>query len=502
MRYRDLRFRPRPALQTPPDRVGVAPHVERAIADAAMMEEIGHAAPLALRDQIIFLLTAATEVEHSLLVQYLYAAYSLETDPARFVGPDLTQAVRLTGKAAGWQEKIAKTAQEEMGHLMTLQNVLRLLGGPLNFEREVFPFRSQFYPFHFILEPLTKTSLAKYIAAEMPEHPDPQVMSEYQRRTILQRAELGTNGLPINRVGALYQTLIELVRMLPEEDFVLDDANHDESRLKLSYEADADSWGASGDLNPFNGVKLILATKSSVVDALTVIARQGEGTMATAAQPESHFERFLSIYLDSDFPDERDEPVSWFAARPVPTNPNTSEASDPDPQQERILVPGRITNSTTLLWAQLFNVRYRMLLADLVHYLRLSSLDCVDARSKLNEYAFVEMLIGIKPLALRLTTLRQHADDSRGDFAVAGAPFELPYTLAMPLSEADRWRLHRDLLVASDHLIDAIRNTPSGSDPDDPVLKPIEDFDDGRRSFIAEQITQAVPTLVAIAGGS
>jgi len=63
-------------------------------------------------------------------------------------------------------------AEQEMGHLATIQNLLRAIGGPVNFEREHFPFRTEFYPFPFTLQPVTKDSLARYVATEMPDRPD------------------------------------------------------------------------------------------------------------------------------------------------------------------------------------------------------------------------------------------------------------------------------------------------------------------------------------------
>jgi hypothetical protein len=38
----------------------------------------------------------------------------------------------------------------------------------------------------------------------------------------------------------------------------------------------------------------------------------------------------------------------------------------------------------------------------------------------------------------------------------AGPPFELPYTLELPTRGANRWRAHRDLLMASIELLDGM----------------------------------------------
>jgi hypothetical protein len=94
------------------------------------------------------------------MVQYLYAAYLLG-------GPQVPQDKQQL--VNGWRRTLLDIAREEMGHLASVQNLLRFVGGPLNLEREDFPFRTGFYPFRFKLERLTKNSLAKYVYAEMPE---------------------------------------------------------------------------------------------------------------------------------------------------------------------------------------------------------------------------------------------------------------------------------------------------------------------------------------------
>lgn len=89
---------------------------------------------MADKDEFVFLLHTAAEIEHMLLVQYLYAAYSAIDGADR----DLLLAI----------------AREEMGHLMCIQNMLIALGAPLNFERQDYPF-NELYPFPFTLQPLS-----------------------------------------------------------------------------------------------------------------------------------------------------------------------------------------------------------------------------------------------------------------------------------------------------------------------------------------------------------
>ena len=82
---------------------------------------------------------------------------------------------------------------------------MRLIGAPLSFGRQDYPYQSDFYPFPFELEPLSITSLAKYIVAEMPENPTIPEIEE-----IKSLATKGNAGKAVNRVGKLYEAIIML----------------------------------------------------------------------------------------------------------------------------------------------------------------------------------------------------------------------------------------------------------------------------------------------------
>ena len=68
--------------------------------------------PLSLdvHQEAIYFLRCGAEIEHALLVQYLYGAYS----------------VAINGDAAlgDLQESVLEIAREEMGHLLTVQNLI------------------------------------------------------------------------------------------------------------------------------------------------------------------------------------------------------------------------------------------------------------------------------------------------------------------------------------------------------------------------------------------
>ena len=115
---------------------------------------------LSAHQYVILLLHIAAKIEQALMVEYLYAAYSL-------VGPQVP--AECQPKVAQWQEVILLgIAKEEMGRLMTVQNIPRCLGGPLNLDREDYPWDSELTPFPFRLEPLTLPALGRFIFAESP----------------------------------------------------------------------------------------------------------------------------------------------------------------------------------------------------------------------------------------------------------------------------------------------------------------------------------------------
>jgi hypothetical protein len=418
-------------------------------------------------DWTVFLLHTAAEIEHALMVQYLYAAYSLR-EKLPFQGPNVPSGA--LGLVREWRRTIRGIATEEMGHLITVQNLLRFIGGALNFEREDFPFRT-LYPFRFQLEPLTKSSLAKYVAAEMPKNPAGQ--SDELMREIVQRATGSAGGLNVNRVGPLYAelgTIFADPNKLSEGELFPDTAE--------SFQAKEEEWHGGGTI-----IVRALRSRYDAVKALDEIGEQGEGpgqpTDATAATAPSHFERFIRIYKAYPETDEVHGPVDWIPFLPVPTNPNTLNSPSSDP----LLEGGRITDPVSRLWAQLSNVRYRMLLLYLAHALCLEgepfSVPWRTMRGNLRDWAFLEMrgkslpwVAGLQGVSKRLVQLPLKAEVSSQERAAA-LPFELPYTLALPDRDPDRWRLHLALIKSARGLIEKIEEA-SGSDD---VLEELKEID-------------------------
>ncbi len=155
------------------------------------------------RLNLITLLRDAAEVEHALLVQYLYAAFSIKESYVSIRG-------------VGWNTRsdLMGIAVSEMKHLFEVNKLLALLGTGPNFGRSDFPFKTDIYPFEFHLEPFGLASLARYIAAEAPA--DPELPDPYDAAAWSDALRLLGPRNHVNRLGSLYGQLLEVAGTLED----------------------------------------------------------------------------------------------------------------------------------------------------------------------------------------------------------------------------------------------------------------------------------------------
>ncbi|MFI9009864.1 ferritin-like protein [Actinosynnema sp. NPDC053489] len=420
------------------------------------------------RDYTVMLLHVAAEIEHSLMVQYLFAAYTMG-------GPQVPGELRT--KVRRWQETILGIAKEEMGHLVTVQNLLTALGGPVNLDREDYPWGSDFYPFAFDLSPFGLDSLARYVVAESPAS-----WSDAEAEEIKKRAARAAGGQYVNRVGRLYHRIDEILK---RRHFLPDEVFHAET---LPYQASWDEWGRgytrgergqdAGNVPDVKSPELLVLrvfSRDSARAALREVGEQGEAPNASADEPSSHFNRFLGIYREvAALPRDQQALVS----RPVAPNPVTEHLLD---QWEEGYAAGErttnpITHPVAAPWAHLFNLRYRMLLTDVSHaFLLAGPVDnggVLTGRGALVHRAFAEMY-NLRAIAGRLVELPLTPEP---DGWCAGPPFEMPYSVELPHRDRDRWLLQRDLVEASQLLVEQFVKTGE-SHADDPYLLALRDSD-------------------------
>jgi len=402
-------------------------------------------------DKARILLETAAEVEHALLVQYLYAAFSLKnsqevSDPAQ------QSALR------DWPKVLLLIARQEMGHLMTAQNLLLAIRLRPNLEREDFPPRKDLYPFKLHLEPLSQRSLAKYVAAEAPQ--DPAGIDDI---IALATESAGT----IHRVGVIYG-LLGVVFSTEQSvtaggsgsdpwDMVLRRlaaAAHQQSAASswhlgddaidpqtLAFQGNTDNWSGGGVTIHRIG------DRAAALEAIRDVAEQGEGP--TDSGKASHFDRYQRMYRGGDGIPPFPPPGAWNPTHAMPTDPR----------------PDAIVEPRTKRWAQLADLRYGLLLGFIEHHLLTSD---AEDRAHLASWAINEMFT-LRSLAGKLATL------PLGN-GVAALPFSLPAPLHLPATEPERWQHQRERTTAASGHVQQMQ-AADPADADEPILSGLLDSD-------------------------
>lgn len=406
------------------------------------------------RRELARLLQVAAAIEHSLLAQYLYGAYSIDAMLGAIAG------------SGSWQDEVLVVAREEMGHLMSVQNALRLIGGAPNWNREDAPWDGPYYPFPMVFEPFTFVAVEKYVYAEMDpaiDVPPPSLGSagdididwDTLRREIDDdvRKHVGT-GVEPHHVGTLFRTIIEFA-----SDPTLADARWFDP-WSYPKQASWDAWGKGyrphpndPELqitgHPANVIVAQMGTRTELLDGLRLVAHQGEAPHLRHPRlhTPSHFDRFLRIFTDIRDRDLRQAISDQM--RHLPTNP-TVDPRFADDQPAGLLTHQYIDDPGSRRLAELSNLRYRLLITNLGHAHRVAGSSIPGVRATggyLMQRAFADMF-NVKTLAglLFRAPLTARPDDPRR----AGPPFALPDQLGLSApTEGGMWELQLKLTEQS-----------------------------------------------------
>lgn len=152
--------------------------------------------------ELIRLLKEGVEIEHDLMVQYLYGAFSLKPTYAGVVGTPTPNATSLMGVIV-----------EEMQHLAAVNRLLVELDAKPMLTRQDFPYETEVYPFPFELAPLGQANLAKFVYCEADKTRLKRARSVTDDSALLidkLKTTLG-GGIAPNHVGSLYDAIIETI---------------------------------------------------------------------------------------------------------------------------------------------------------------------------------------------------------------------------------------------------------------------------------------------------
>ena len=354
------------------------------------------------REALIYMLCEAAELEHGIMCQYLYAAFSLKQAEDEGLTAQEADAVQR------WRKHISHIATQEMLHMSLVQNLLSAIGAAPHLSRPNYPQPASHYPagVHLALLPFGEESLRHFMFLERPEGMDIEdaegmaafanaVPAAFPR---VQVGEIVPRGQDFATVGHLYRSIEAGIAHLAE---------------KLGEEVLFIGPPRAQATEPYFGWPELVAVTdvTSAQQAVDEILEQGEGPRGHWR--DSHFGQFVAI-LD-EYLQLREANPAFDPIRPViPVNVRPAERATDiplagDPLARRVM--------------DLFNVSYEILLLMLQRFF--AHTEETDPQLKALADGTIALMFGaLKPLGDLVTTLPAGPDYPG---RTAGPSFELFY---------------------------------------------------------------------------
>src|SRR5947209_8102965 len=332
------------------------------------------------REALIYMLCEAAELEHGIMCQYLFAAFSLkEREDEGLTEAELAAVTR-------WRKAISHVATEEMLHLALVHNLLSAIGAAPHFGRPNLPAPAHHYPagVNLTLVPFGVQALQHFIFLERPE------------------------GMEFEGAAGLDVPLHEAVPLMAERDIVpqpqdFATVGHLYRSIEQGLAHLAEKFGeenlfvgpprAQATSENFRWPELVPVTDlTSAQKAIDTILEQGEG--ARGQWEHAHFGQFVQIldeYREIVAANPRFDPV-----RPVMFA--TVRLCEHDET-----VP-RITERVTSRVGDLFNVSYEILLQTFERFFAHTE-ETDEQLATLADATVGLMLRVLKPLGNLITTL-------------------------------------------------------------------------------------------------
>jgi hypothetical protein len=381
------------------------------------------------RDALIYMLTEAAELEHAIMCQYLFAAFSLKTSTAE--GVDDRQ-LRAIGK---WKKVVASVATEEMLHLGLVNNLLAALGAAPRVGRPNLPAAGRYFPpeIQLALVPFGERALRHFLYLERPEgiNRDDAEGFETLREAepLVTEREIVPRPQHFTTVGELYRSIEEGLERLVD--------HHGEKWVFVGPEraqaTPANFWW--DDLIPVTDL-------SSAKRALDTIVEQGEG--ARGHWRDAHYGRFLEVL--GEYLTMRREDPTFEPARPVLAACVRAPVDAPSGPL--------VTDPVTVRVLDVFNVTYEILLYTLGRFFGHGD-ETDDQLQALADVAVGLMVKVLKPVGELVTTMPV-GDEYPG--MCAGPSFEVFYRSGylLPHKTAAWTLLHERLLECYGFLMQSV----------------------------------------------
>jgi hypothetical protein len=372
------------------------------------------------REELIFILSDAAALEHMVMCEYLFAAFSLKRDVSEGVTAAQLEAIKR------WERVVSFVATQEMLHLALVSNLLTTLGSHPYLSHPNFPQRAKYYPpgVQLALLPFGEHALQHVLYLERPEGMDLEDAPEFAALAIpkpsltLDDDQIVPQTQGFATVGHLYRGIEQGFRHLVEK--------YGEQRVFTGPPY------AQATQAHFGWPELIAVTDlASACHAIETIIEEGEGARGDWRQ--AHFGKFMQIM--QEYHDVKQQDRSFEPARPVVA----AYVRAPSDTTEVPL----ISNPVTAGVSELFNAGYEVLLQTHMRCF-IHSNETQDELQTLSSTVVSAMFTAIKPLGQLLTTL-PIGSDLPGK--VAGPTFEIYRTgYVLPHHDAAWIVLHERLL--------------------------------------------------------
>jgi len=333
------------------------------------------------RQALIYTLSKAAELEHLIICQYLFAAFSLKRDTSEGLSEEMVPVVR------GWARTLMRIAEQEMLHMALVQNLLTAVGAGPHLGRPNFPVPPRAFPAHIsiVLLPFSEAALRHFAFLERPEgdaFDDAEEFAAIEQAQPLPQVEEDE----IGPIVSDFQTISHLYRSIEDGLAALAEELGEEGLFIGPPDAQA-----TGD--DFRFPELVAVTDLvSARQAIETIVEQGEG--ARGDWHEAHFGR-LSAMLDQLIAARAADP-SFEPARAV----LAAHVRPPESGAAVALISSRFTVRAT----DLLNAIYEVMLQLLARYF--AHTDETPAQlAALADVAYSLMAQGVAPLGELITRL-------------------------------------------------------------------------------------------------
>jgi hypothetical protein len=333
------------------------------------------------REELIYMLSEAASLEHMIMCQYLFAAFSVKRDVSEGVTEAQLEAIRR------WERQVSLVSTQEMLHLTLVNNLLSSIGSIPFFGRPNFPQHAKYYPpgVQLSLLPFGRDALQHFLFLERPEGMDMQDAPEFEVLAIPKPGLVVDTGQLVPQlqefatVGHLYRGIEQGFRYLVEK--------YGERQVFIGPpRAQATrQYFAWPELMP-------VADLDSAVKAIETIIEQGEG--ARGDWHEAHYGKFLQIAQEYHQLQEQDP--GFEPARPV----LAAYVRPPSDTSHFRLISDPLTAEIS----ELFNASYQVLLQVLIRY-SIHGTESDEELTILSNVAVDTMFLLIKPLGELLTRL-------------------------------------------------------------------------------------------------